>query len=341
MQFYDTEKSPDHTRFLVEDEDFREPDLIIGPFYPFNLKIISDYARDEHIPVVTPFYTDLDLVCRNPYLFQLSPSIEREYKEAAKLVASKHTCNIVYVRDEDSLNIERHDFFKSLIFDGFDDYRPEEPVIFKEVFQKREHTDDIIHSLSKDKKNLVVVPTRNEALASRVVSSLYFQLKDYEIEVVGTPFWTEFSSIDYRYYHELSLIFYSSFWVDYLDPEIDGFMARYRDHYYNEPESTTRKGINYGIIGYDMTFYFMNALRLHGPRFILSLDEYQPELVQDPFDFSRINNAGGYENSHLTFYQFLPDMSIEEIEVPELPTRYFFFRPLEDRRRKFLFHELE
>ncbi|MCK4747336.1 MAG: LysM peptidoglycan-binding domain-containing protein, partial [Bacteroidales bacterium] len=91
VQFYDTEKSPDHTRFLVEDEDFREPDLIIGPFYPFNLKIISDYARDEHIPVVTPFYTDLDLVCRNPYLFQLSPSIEREYKEAAKLVASKHT----------------------------------------------------------------------------------------------------------------------------------------------------------------------------------------------------------------------------------------------------------
>ncbi len=68
-----------------------------------------------------------------------------------------------------------------------------------------EHTDEIIHSLSPDRKNLVVVPTRNEALASRVVSSLYYQLKDFEIEVIGAPFWTEFSSIDYRYYHELSL----------------------------------------------------------------------------------------------------------------------------------------
>lgn len=341
LRFYDTRKSMDHTRSILENEDLENMDLIIGPFYPFNLEIVSKFARKYKIPVVTPFYSELDYVSGNPYLFQVSPSQERGYQEAAKLIASKHMYNIVYVREEDSLNIEKHDYFKELIFDGFDDYHPDEPVIFKEVIQKLEYTNEIIHSLSADRKNLVVVPTRNEALASRVVSSLFFQLKNFEIEVIGTPYWTEFSSIDYRYYHELSLIYFNSFWVDYLDPDVNVFMKRYRDHFHSEPQSTTRQGINFGIAGYDMTFYFINALRLYGKAFILSLDGYQPDLVMEPFNFSRVSSAGGFENTQITFYQFTPEMNIKEIEVPELPVKNFFFRPLEDRRRKYLNYDYD
>ena len=334
VRFFDTRKSVDHTLSILENNDLDNFDLFIGPFYPFILEVVSDFAYKHKIPLVTPFYNELDLIQFNPYLFQLSPSIEEEYREAAKLVASKHMYNIVYVREADSLGVEKHDSFKDFIFDALDDYSPEEPVVFKEVVQKLEHTDEIIHSLSRDKKNLVIVPTRNEALASRVVSQLYFKLDDYDIEVMGSPFWTEFSSIDYLYYHHLNLIFYSSFWVDYLDKDVDAFMNKYRSYFYNEPVSTTRKGINYGIIGYDMTFFFANALRMHGPRFILSMKSYQPPLVQKPFKFDRISNAGGYENHQITFYQFSPDMHIHEIEVPELPERTYFVWPLEDRHRK-------
>jgi hypothetical protein len=271
-------------------------------------------------------------VNQNPYLFQMSPSLEREYKEAAKLVASKHMYNIVYVRQEDSLDLEKHEYFKQLIFDGFDDYHPSEPVVFKEVVQKLERTDEIIQSLSTDKKNLVVVPTGDEALASSVMSALYFQLRDFDIEVLGAPYWTEFSSIDLRYYHKLQLIFYSSFWVDYHDPKVDAYLAEYRSHFYNEPNITSKKGINYGIAAYDMTLYFLNALRLYGPRFILSLEEYHPDLVQGTIRFDRISRGGGYENTNISFYQFAPDMSIHKILVPELPRPTYFFRPMEEER---------
>lgn len=338
LLFLDTKKSMDQTLSLLFDEALEDFDLFIGPFYPFNLEIVSAFAQKHRIPVVSPFYNELDLIKRNPYLLQPSPSIEREYEEAAKVVASKHMYNIVYVREEDSLDIEKHNYFKELIFDGFDDYRPSEPVIFKEIVQRLEHTDEIIHSLSHDKKNLVIVPTRNEALASRVVSSLYFRLKDYDIEVIGAPFWTEFSSIDYRYYHELNLIFFSSFWVDLMDPGIERYMTKYRSHYYNEPLSTTRKGINYGVIGYDMTYYFINALRLFGPSFILNMDHYEPNLIQKSYKFKRVSNAGGFENEQITFYQFTPDMNIVEIEVPELPERNNFFRPFEFNRRRRMPH---
>lgn len=332
VRYYDTRKSIAQTLSILSDDELEDFDLFIGPFYPFTLEIVSEFARKHRIPLVTPFNNDLDMVSHNPYLFQMSPSLEKEYREAAKLVASKHNYNIVYVRNEDSLDIEKHDYFKRLILDGFDDYHPSEPVVFKEVVQKLERTDEIIQSLSSDKKNLVVIPTRDEALASSVVSALYFQLKDYDIEVMGTPFWTEFSSIDFRYFHKLQLIFYSSFWVDYHDLRVDSYLAEYRSHFYNEPVVTSRKGINYGIAGYDMTLYFLNALRSYGSRFILSLDEYHPELIQGSPSFERTSRGGGYENSHITFYQFTPDMSIQKIDVPELPEPSYFFRPVEEKR---------
>lgn len=332
VSYFDTHKSVDRTRALLRDKDLENFDLFIGPFYPFTLEVVSEFASENRIPLVTPFHDDLVLVNQNPYLFQMSPSLEREYKEAAKLVASKHMYNIVYVRQEDSLDLEKHEYFKQLIFDGFDDYHPSEPVVFKEVVQKLERTDEIIQSLSTDKKNLVVVPTGDEALASSVMSALYFQLRDFDIEVLGAPYWTEFSSIDLRYYHKLQLIFYSSFWVDYHDPKVDAYLAEYRSHFYNEPNITSKKGVNYGIAAYDMTLYFLNALRLYGPRFILSLEEYHPDLVQGTIGFDRLSRRGGYENTNITFYQFAPDMTIHKIVVPELPRPRYFFRPMEEER---------
>ncbi|MCK4990718.1 MAG: hypothetical protein KAS29_09535, partial [Bacteroidales bacterium] len=213
---------------------------------------------------------------------------------------------------------------------------------FKEVILDLRGADKIIHSLSPNMKNLVVVPTADEALASSVVTSLYFQLDNYDIEVIGSPYWTEFSSIELRYFHKLNLVFYNSFWVDYFDPDIEAFMAKYRYYFYNEPTITSRKGLNYGILGHDISLYFLNALRVYGRRFILSLDEYEPGLVQGPYTFDRMSGGGGYENSHISFYRFLPDMSIQEFEVPPLPEKSYFFRPMDDpMRRRYLNREFE
>jgi len=342
VRYKDTRRSEARIRTILQDDEFEDFDLFIGPFYPYTLELVSTFAREHRIPLVTPFHNDLELLKNNPYLFQLSPSLEREYREVAKLVASKHMYNIVYVRNEDSLDIERHEYFKQLIFDGFDDYLPSEPVRFKEVILDLRGADKILHSLSPNMKNLVLVPTADEALASSVVSSLFYQLDHYDIEVIGAPYWTEFSSIELRYFHKLNLVFYNSFWVDYHDPDIEAFMAKYRNYFYNQPAITSKKGINFGIMGHDMTLYFLNALRVYGRRFILSLDEYQPSLVQGPYTFRRMSGAGGYENSHISFYRFLPDMSIQEFEVPPIPERNYFFRPVDDpMRRRYLDKDYE
>ena len=285
VQFFDTRRSLDRTREILGDPWMEDADLIIGPFYSFNLGLVAEFGKQHRIPVVTPFYNEPDYTWDNPWLFQVTPSLEAEYREMAKLVASYYDYNIVYVREEDSLDTDKNNFLKEQIFDGFDRYHPENPVIFKEIVLTLQQSDEIIHSLSSARKNLVVVPTSNEALASRVVSNLYYRLGEYEIEVLGTPYWSEFSSINYLFYHKLGLMFCSPFWLDHLDPGIDHFLRNFRDHFYSEPVSMSRKGLNYGIAGFDITLYFVNALRVYGPRFILKLDEYDPKLVLDGYKF--------------------------------------------------------
>ncbi|MEZ5072813.1 MAG: ABC transporter substrate-binding protein [Bacteroidales bacterium] len=301
VRFYDTRKSMARTRDILNKPGMERMDLIIGPFYPFNLELVSQFARENRIPVVTPFYGETNLIRENPYLFQPTPTVETEYRALARLVASHFEDNIVFVQDGDSLIHAQQDLLKELIFDGFERFRPSEPVTFKEIELDVINTDEIIHSLRPGKKNLVVVPTRNEALASPLVQSLYFQLRNFDIEVVGNSAWTEFASIDYRRYHELKLIFYSGFWKDYQDPDVVDFLRKYRKEFYSEPQINTRAGINYGIAGYDMSFYFLSALRSKGPRFLLDLDRISPSQVLSPYHFDRVSPQGALKTPRCIF----------------------------------------
>ncbi|PID92986.1 MAG: hypothetical protein CSA96_01060 [Bacteroidetes bacterium] len=332
VYFYDTQKSMARTRALLEQPEMLKMDLIIGPFYTFNLEIVSAFSRKHKIPMVTPFYNERTFIEENPYLFQVTPSVEAEYRDLARLVASKYNCNIVYVREPDSLDTEKHALLQALIFEGFEKFSPSEPVTFKELVLDVNHTGEIVHSLTAGKKNIVLVPTRNEALASRVASSLYFQLKNFDIELIASPFWPGFSSIDYRYYHELGLVYYTPFMKSYSSPAVQDFLGKYRSWFHTEPQATTRKGINYGIAGHDITFYFLKALDVYGPRFILELDDFSPGLVLTPYQFERVSEAGGFENTAFRFYQFTPSLELRSLALPDYPVEHYFFKPMDNRR---------
>jgi len=105
--------------------------------------------------------------------------------------------------------------------------------------------------------------------------------------------------------------------------------------------SMSRKGINYGIAGFDMTLYFVNALREFGPRFILRMDDYNPRLVLDTYGFTRTTPAGGYENNNINFHRFTPEMSIVPLKVPEYPVYEPLFRPMEREDKPYLNYHLD
>lgn len=327
INVYDTKQSMYTTRQLLEKPELRNADLIIGPFYSYNLELVSEFSRKHKIPLVTPFHTGDSLLTNNPYLFQPNPSYRVEFKQNAEFIARSYDNNLVMVHDGDSAGMEMIEYFKQQLFDELEKYSALETVLFKEVVIRNGNTQDLIHALNPDKKNLIILPAFDEAFASQVTSRLYYEVGNYDIELFGSSYWLGFNNIEIAYIHALNLRISHTKYYDYTDPDYLHFLREFRRNYFKEPGSYTRNGCNFGVTGYDLSLYFLTALQRFGPRFVLNLEEHHPEATICDFNFQRVSRSGGYENTAMQYYSFTDDLQVVEVQLPEQPPVHQFMRP--------------
>jgi LysM repeat protein len=330
IKVFDTKRSMFTTRQILEKPELRNADLIIGPFYPFNLDLVSEFSRKHRIPLVTPFHTGDSLLSENPYLFQPNPSYRVEFKRNAEFIARSYDSNLVLVHDGDSASMERIEYYKQQLVNELEKYSALETVLFKEVIIRNGDTRDLIHALNPDKKNVIILPAYDEAFASQVTSRIFYEVGKYDIELFGSAYWLGFNNIEISYIHALNLRISHTHFYDFTNPDYLYFLREFRKNYFKEPGSFTRKGCNFGVTGYDLSLYFISALQRFGPRFILHLDEHHPEATICDFDFRRISPSGGYENSTMQYFYFGDGLQVAEVDLPEKPPVHQYLRPAGD-----------
>lgn len=112
----------------------------------------------------------------------------------------------------------------------------------------------------------------------------------------------------------LNTYIYSNFYADNLSPDIHDFYFKYKTWY-----SKTLNNIfpKYGILGFDTGMYFLGALHRYGTNFENNLSKMEYKSLQTDFDFRRVNNWGGFINTHLFLVHFRNDFTItrEEVEL--------------------------
>jgi LysM repeat protein len=330
LKVYDTKRSLARTREILSEPGFSETDLIIGPFFNFNMEPVSEFSRTHKIPMVSPFYSSDTLLKRNPYLFQPTPLYKTEYRKNAAYIGRMFDSNLILVHNGDSSNIERVAFYKKVLFEELGKYSAVETVLFKEVVISDGNTEGLVHSLNPEMNNLVILPTVDEAFASMVSSRLYYELRNYDIEVFGSSYWVGFQNIEIAYIHALNLKISHTHWYDYHDAGFLDFLRKFRANFIKEPGSYTRMGYNYGVVGYDLSIYFLSALKRYGPGFILHLDEHRAGPMVTDYRFGRISPRGGYENRSLKYYHFNENLDVEEIQLPDRPPVHQYLQPAGD-----------
>lgn len=327
VHIYDTKRSMHTTRQILDRPEMKEMDLIIGPFYPFNLSLVSPFAKRHKIPFVTPFLAIDSIINDNPYLFQPVPNVKTEISRNAAYIGRAYDCNLILVHKGDSAESENIAFYKEALFRELEKYSALESVLFKEVVISNSNTDALVHSLNPTSKNLIILPTTDEAFASLVSSRLYYVRDNYDIELFGSSSWLGFNNIELSYIHALNLRISHTHWYDYNDPEFQLFLKKYRQNFFKEPSSYTRQGYSFGKMGYDLSTYFLSALNQYGSRFILHLDDLQSEGNGNRFNFERVSRSGGYENRKLQYYYFNEQMDVQEIDLPQRPPVHHFLKP--------------
>ncbi len=322
--FYDTRKSPTRTREIINSRDFRNIDLIVGPFYSYNVEIVSEYSHANRIPMISPLSGEIGQIDKNPYFFQLNTGFKTEFESLADYVAQQSDKNIVLIHSADSLELIKYNFLKENLLTRLRLQFPQDSLLIREVLYDRAKkinlTDVVQKVLSQDKQNLVVIPETDEAFVSAVITQLYFQLKNYDISVVGMPHWNTFQNIDLVYFHKLSLTYFSPYYFNYESQVVKDFLKDFRKSFYAEPVTLSKKGGSYAFLGYDLSYHFLKTYSTHGKRFILHLNENDGKNLMNSFYFMPISENGGFENRSLMLVKYTENFEIKaesyEIKTP-------------------------
>jgi len=313
---YDSERDVHVLEELMELDQVKELDLIIGPVFKLNLEIVAEFGRQHRIPVVSPFTSCDKLLQYNPYLIQMLPSEDVEFKYWAEYISDYYDETLIIIHNGDSLEQEKINFLKQEIFENiaFQTYLID--VNFKEVIVNDSSMIDIEHALTQEKRNIVIIPSEDEAYVTNILTSLYFKLKDYDIQIFGMFNWQRFTNIDLEYLHELEVHYYTSFYVDYSNESILHFIKKYREVYHTEPYMVSPRGYNLSMYGFDIMYYFSSALAKYGSNFIQCPGgiDYQPML--GPYLLKRPSLYSGYINYFTTLIRYDKDLDVTMLGPP-------------------------
>jgi ABC-type branched-subunit amino acid transport system substrate-binding protein len=312
LHTYDIDSDTIEITKLIKSGKLAKMNLIIGPVYSHNLAIVSEYTRSLGIPVVSPVpLMNKNALLNDPTLFIASAPLEVAQKALAKEISKSYDDNIVFIHN-DTLGVDEDvKRFKKQIFSELVYKIPYEEIKFKEFpfYSRSMFNNDSInrlsHSLSETSKNVVVIASEEAPVISEVIDNVSGLLRKYDIEIFGYPVIRDLDRLDQKELFDMGIMIYSPFWIDYSKPNVKKFNSNFRNKFHTEPLERS-----YAWQGYDITYYFLSGLAMHGNEFIAHPEIHYPELLQNDFDFIRNGPGNGFENQKLFKIRYTKDYRV-------------------------------
>lgn len=272
---------------LLQLEEFRDLNLIIGPVYPELQETVASFAAKNRIPMISPLSSSGNFELNNSWYFKVNPTKEFQLEQTA-----------TYISDEFS----KKNFFllqlsgNSTSADAQLAKLCEEKLavrlgknLFHEFNFQQMGVNSIKPLMDESGENIFVIPTDNEAQVSVAVTNLTALAEHFNIILMGTPSLTKLKSIQTESYHRIRLRYLSPYFIDYTKPLVRRFVGNYREIFSAEPSQ-------FSFQGFDVSYYFLSALFRYGKDFRKCLPDYPMELTQMVFNFRKVAPMGGSMN---------------------------------------------
>lgn len=305
---------------LLESGALKSMDLIIGPVYSKNLSIVASYAGKYEIPIISPVpLINNAPLNNNPFLFKVNPSTEVAQDAIAQRLTNFPDDNFIFIHSDSTHSNPDVDLFKNKIIRELTTKIPYNDIKFKEIifYSRSALVEDSInrleHTLSDQSRNFVIIASEDPPMVSECVANLKSLSKKYDIRVMGFPVMRELDNEDWKDYFDLGVEIYTPYWIDYGRRSTINFNASYRKHFYTEPSESS-----FAWEGYDLMYYFLSGLAMHGKKFISDPDMHNPDLLITSFRFKRINEGSGFENQKLYLIKYTNEMDVKLLDEPVL-----------------------
>jgi ABC-type branched-subunit amino acid transport system substrate-binding protein len=309
LHVYDTERDTLKTKKIAQELSLISPDLIIGPVYTEDVKITGRLARYQEVQLVSPLSTKSSLVSNNTSIIQVIPSKQDEGYALANYLMDFKQGRIILIRGTDSVSMRNSWIFKKYLKENGPVDINGNALYFKDYSLNDSLINAIGKVLSKEEENLIVVFSDYEPDVCRLVTKLFVMTSSYPMKLFGLPSWQSWTNIDLNYFHSLQLNLLTPFYIDWDSPEVKRFLTRSRIAYGYEPYEVSPIGYNFSMLGYDIGFYFLSALRQYGRNFLPCMDQVVANQLLTRYHFQK-TEQGGYVNKCFSLIQYKDDFTV-------------------------------
>lgn len=286
---------------MIQNGTFNDVDMIIGPFFSDGFSLLCDYAKNKNICLVNPFSITFD-EC-DARMFKVSASYQHQAEFIANYISQHYAkAQIILVNSQTESDIMKVQAYKAGMLSGFSDAKQ---ISIKEVNYQKEGIGGIQAAINPNYENFVFTFFNGEISITNFIQRMY-GLKLENITLFAPSFWNEYDNIETEYFMALKTHYVDPFFVNYSNPQVITFIDKFRERYDIEPSLE-----KFAFQGYDIVYYFLNALMEYGSGFGSEINQLNLPLLCTQFQFKQ-KNQQYYENKAVHIYK-LQDFKLIDV----------------------------
>ena len=297
------------TQLINTKKELKDMDIIFGPLYTDQVKIMADFAKKNKIRLVVPFTSKSDEVFNNPYVFQINTPQSYLFSEVYEHYLRKFPNAHVVFLNADTGDKDKDDFIK-----GLKEELKNKQITFKELKGAEISPEGMKTAVDSLREN-VLIPTSGKKIALiKILPQLIITAREhpnYNMRLFGYPEWQTYTDDHLSNFFELDTYFYTSFYTNNLFPAAIKFTSAYRKWYSKDMANTYPK---YGMLGFDTAYFFLKGLARYGNHLEEEMNNMTLNPIQTGFKFERVNNWGGFINRKVFFVRFTKDYELIKLD---------------------------
>ena len=307
---YDTKGTVAGTQAILAQPALKGMDVIFGPVHTNVLPTVASFAEKNRIRLVIPFAPKVDQVFKSPNIYQINTPQSYLYSEVYEHFIRKFGKARVIFVDNGSTDQDKAEFIKGMkseLKDNHIDYRQVQLSNGADVHKLMAAMDTLHEN--------IFIPTSDQKGMLYKLLPLLTQIRrehtQINMHLFGYPKWQTYTQDFLADFYELDTYFYSSFYTNNLFPAAIRFTHAFRRWYSKDMANSFPK---YGMLGFDIGYYFLNGLSVWGDRMEQHLNQIRVTPIQTGFKFERVNNWGGFINRKVFFVHFSKDYELVKLD---------------------------
>lgn len=295
LQVIDVDEDVNKAQKAVSQLKNSDPvDVIIGPFFSRSFSVVSDYASQNGIMMVNPLSERQEVIKDNPNVVKIKPDVNSQTEALCDLLLNSYSDALCAVfaplgKEEDSTVMAIADAIRTKVKNDTAEVN---------IYPCNNASFKTLETISSSKRKTVVVAVGDQLVfATQMLNTLNKTANKVPVTLIALPEWDVFDNLLVDNLMRMNTVYFSDYYVDYDDETVDDFVDKFRSLYKYDPEK-------YAFMGYDMAYYFLNALMQYGQKPCDCLQDYSPVLMHTRFNFVREGSGNGLENTFWNIYQY-------------------------------------